>query len=220
MKKTAFVTGGNRGIGLEIVRGLVEQGLDVVIGSRNLEEGQQAATDTGASKALTIDLSSRESIKQAANALGRVDVLINNAGVLFRRSMIDHPQDFEDCIRVMVQAPYQLIHTFVPGMRQNHYGRIVNVSSGWGAFSSQLEGPGAYGMAKAALNAMTLALSRELPNDIKINAMCPGWVQTRMGGEEASSSPQQGADTAIWLATLEAVGPTGGFFRDRQRIDW
>jgi NAD(P)-dependent dehydrogenase (short-subunit alcohol dehydrogenase family) len=100
------------------------------------------------------------------------------------------------------------------------YGRIVNVSSGWGAFSDGVAGPGAYGVAKAALNALTVACARTLPNSVKVNAMCPGWVRTRMGGMSASRSPEYGADTAIWLATVGEDGPTGGFFRDRRPIDW
>jgi NAD(P)-dependent dehydrogenase (short-subunit alcohol dehydrogenase family) len=83
-----------------------------------------------------------------------------------------------------------------------------------------VSGPGAYGVAKAALNALTAASARSLPNTVKVNAMCPGWVRTRMGGMGATRSPAEGADTAIWLATLDTDGPTGGFFRDRKKIEW
>ena len=105
-------------------------------------------------------------------------------------------------------------------MRERGWGRIVNVSSDWGSFHEGLEGPNAYGVAKAALNALTLALSRQLPPEIKINAMCPGWVRTRMTSSAAPLTPEQGADTAIWLATLDDDGPSGGFFRERKKLPW
>lgn len=105
-------------------------------------------------------------------------------------------------------------------MIANGYGRIVNVSSGWGSFAQGLGGPGAYGVTKAALNALTVRLAEELPPTIKVNAMCSGWVQTRMGGPGATRSPEATADTAVWLATLPDDGPTGGFFKDRKPIDW
>jgi NAD(P)-dependent dehydrogenase (short-subunit alcohol dehydrogenase family) len=105
-------------------------------------------------------------------------------------------------------------------MTARRYGRIVNVSSGWGSFTEGLGGPGAYGVTKAAMNALTVRLSKELPSTIKVNAMCPGWVRTRMGGEGATRTPDEGADTAVWLATVPDDGPTGAFFRDRKRIEW
>ncbi len=100
------------------------------------------------------------------------------------------------------------------------YGRIVNVSSGWGSFTEGMGGPGLYGVTKAALNALTVRLAKELPSMIKINAVCPGWVRTRMGGQGATRTPDEGADTAVWLATLPDDGPTGRFFRDRKPIEW
>ena len=121
---------------------------------------------------------------------------------------------------VMVNGPYHLIRGVVPGMRRGGYGRIVNVSSGWGSFADGLTGPGAYSVATAALNALTLTTAQLLPASIKVNAMCPGWVRTRMGGWGATLSPEEAADTAIWLATVDGDGPTGGFFRERRRIAW
>ena len=105
-------------------------------------------------------------------------------------------------------------------MKARDWGRIVNISSDWGSFSQGLNGPGAYGVAKAALNALTHALPRDLPSTVKINACCPGWVNTRMGGTAAPRTPEEGADTPLWLARLPDDGPTGGFFRDRARLDW
>ena len=149
-----------------------------------------------------------------------IDALINNAGVLDEVNILEDASSFHISIDVMFLRPYELIRNTLPYMRQQGWGRIVNVSSGWGAFSEGLEGPGAYGVAKAGLNALTKALPRDLPPGIKVNAMCPGWVATRMGGPGAPRTPQEGADTAIWLAGLPDDGPTGGFFRDRTPIDW
>jgi NAD(P)-dependent dehydrogenase (short-subunit alcohol dehydrogenase family) len=117
-------------------------------------------------------------------------------------------------------APLELIRELVPGMNARGYGRVVNVSSGWGSFAEGLSGPAAYSITKAALNALTLSLSKDLAKNVKINSVCPGWVRTRMGGEGASRSPEEGADTAIWLATLPDDGPSGGFYRDRTSIEW
>jgi NAD(P)-dependent dehydrogenase (short-subunit alcohol dehydrogenase family) len=107
-------------------------------------------------------------------------------------------------------------------MKRRKYGRIVNVSSGSGSFAENLPGPAAYCLSKAALNALTLKLALELASfdDIKVNSACPGWVRTRMGGRAAPRTPEEGADTIVWLATLPPSGPSGGFFRDRKRIAW
>jgi NAD(P)-dependent dehydrogenase (short-subunit alcohol dehydrogenase family) len=123
-------------------------------------------------------------------------------------------------MRVNFLAPMQVVRRLAPDMITRGYGRIVNLSSGWGSFEEGLTGPPAYSISKAALNAMTLSLARELPRSVKVNAACPGWVRTRMGGEAAPRTPDQGADTPVWLATLPDSGPTGGFFRDRRLIEW
>jgi NAD(P)-dependent dehydrogenase (short-subunit alcohol dehydrogenase family) len=217
--KRALVTGANRGIGLAIAKGLVDQGHDVLLGARNLSEGDKAARQIGAT-ALHLDVADAGSIAQAVRNAGPVDILVNNAGVLGSGGILNDPDGFAESMAVMVTGPYLLMHHLTPHMVAQGYGRIVNVSSGWGAFSDGVAGPGAYGVAKAALNALTVACARTLPNSVKVNAMCPGWVRTRMGGMSASRSPEYGADTAIWLATVGEDGPTGGFFRDRRPIDW
>lgn len=217
--KRALVTGGNRGIGLAIAAGLAKQGLTVVIGSRDAAAGQEAAKEIGTSS-IHLDVADVHSIAAAVAEAGPFDVMVNNAGVLFHEPMLQSPEHYAASMDVMVTGPYHLIRACTPHMTETGYGRIVNMSSGWGAFSEGMDGPGAYGVAKAALNALTLALSRQLPPAIKINAMCPGWVRTRMGGAGATRSPEEGADTALWLATLPDTGPTGGFFRDRRPIPW
>ncbi len=217
--KKVLVTGGNRGIGLAIAEGLITSGHDVLVGSRDIAAGNKVAEKIGAT-AVEIDVSNPDSISRAVAETGPVDVLINNAGILGSGGVLDDPNDFSESMAVMLHGPFLLMHHLVPTMISNGYGRVVNVSSGWGAFSDGVEGPGAYGVAKAALNALTVSAARGLPKSVKINAMCPGWVRTRMGGMAATRSPKQGADTAIWLATLDDDGPNGGFFRDRQPIDW
>lgn len=219
MKKHALVTGANRGIGLAIAKGLVEQGHYVYLGSRDIGDGDVAAKQIGAT-AVRLDVSDQDSIIHAIDTVGAVDILVNNAGVLGSGGVLEDPEEFARSMAVMVEGPFLLMHHLTPGMIGRRFGRIVNVSSGWGAFSDGVEGPGAYGVAKAALNALTVSAARTLPDTVKINAMCPGWVRTRMGGAGATRSPEQGADTAIWLATLDQNGPTGGFFRDRKRIEW
>jgi NAD(P)-dependent dehydrogenase (short-subunit alcohol dehydrogenase family) len=140
---------------------------------------------------------------------------------LHERPLLDLTDaEVAESVAVHLTGPIRLIRLLVPDMVAGGYGRIVNVSSGWGSFAEGMGGPGAYAVTKAAMNALTVRLSKELPPQIKVNAMCPGWVQTRMGGERATKTPDEGADTAVWLAALPDDGPTGGFFRDRTRIKW
>jgi NAD(P)-dependent dehydrogenase (short-subunit alcohol dehydrogenase family) len=105
-------------------------------------------------------------------------------------------------------------------MIKRDYGRIVNISSGWGSFSDGLTGPFSYSYSKACLNAFTVTAAKNLPKNIKINSMCPGWVKTRMGGDTAPRTPEQGAETAIWLANADEDSATGQFFRDKKMIPW
>jgi len=230
--RRALITGANRGIGFAIAQGLAAQGCEVVLGARDLAAGQSAAEKIGATgaaeatraAAVHLDVANPDSIAQAVRAVGSVDILVNNAGVLGSGGVLDDPQEFAQAMAVMVAGPLLLMHHLVPAMVRRGYGRIVNMSSGWGSFADGVAGPGAYGVAKAALNALTVSTARSLTGDVKVNAMCPGWVRTRMGGMGAPRSPQEGADTAIWLATLGADGhrdvPSGGFFRDRRAIAW
>lgn len=216
---TALVTGANRGIGHAIAAGLIARGCRVTLGARDPEEGQRAAAALGARFA-RIDLQDPESYFAAVTEAGGFDILVNNAGILGHHSLLSPESEFDTAMEVMVQAPLDLIRLNAPHWRETGWGRIVNLSSGWGAHAEGLEGPGAYGVAKAALNALTRALPRDLPEGVKINACCPGWVATAMGGAEAPLSPEEGADTPVWLALLPDDGPTGGFFRSRQPVPW
>lgn len=217
MKRTALVTGANRGIGKEIARQLVEAGISVVLSARDPDAGRDAADEIGATF-LHLDVSDRASIEDAVGQLDRVDILVNNAGILQQGGLLDAPDDLGRCIDVMTLGPFHLMRLISPEMVAQRWGRIVNVSSGWGSFAEGLGGPGGYGVAKAALNALTFVAARELPDTVKVNAMCPGWVRTRMGGPNATSSPEEAADTAVWLATLPENGPSGGFFRKRRPV--
>ena len=216
---TALVTGGNRGIGCAIAAGLKAAGCAVTIGARNDAEGRQAAADLGVTFA-RLDLEDPDTGFALMTQTGGFDILVNNAGILNDVSLLDRASDFARAMEVMVAAPLDLIRMNLPHWQARGWGRIVNLSSGWGAHAEGLAGPGAYGVAKASLNALTRALPRDLPACVKVNACCPGWVATRMGGPNAPLTPVEGADTPIWLALLPEDGPTGGFFRRRTSIPW
>ncbi len=225
--RTALVTGANRGIGLAIAAGLNGLGgINVLVGSRRPEEGENAARAlAGNAVAVPLDLSTSETlrlqIKNIVDVHGGIDILVNNAGVLEPGNILEiESEKLNYSLRVNFLAPLELIRELVPGMIVRGYGRIVNVSSGWGSFAEGLSGPAAYSISKAALNALTLSLAKDLPKNVKVNSMCPGWVRTRMGGEAAPRTPEEAADTAIWLATLPDDGPTGGFYRNRKWIPW
>lgn len=228
-RRTALVTGANRGIGLAIAQGLARLGHFVILGARDLKAGQEAAAalrrNGWNAEAVRLDLCDAGSIESAireTEASGRrIEILVNNAGVLHEKPMLELTEaEIAESIQVHLTGPLRLVRLTVPGMAERRHGRIVNVSSGWGSFAEGMGGPGLYGVTKAALNAMTVRLAAELPAFIKVNAMCPDWVRTRMGGPSAPRTPEEGAETAVWLATLPDDGPTGGFFRDRKRIEW
>lgn len=229
MKRTVLVTGANRGIGLAIARRLAELGNSVLLGSRDFKAGESAAESLRRlgldAQAVHMDLTVTAAIDAAINDMGnsgrRIDALVDNAGILHEKRLLElTDSEITDSIAVHLSGPLRLMRLLAPKMIARGYGRIVNVSSGWGAFAEGMGGPGVYGVTKAALNALTVRFAKELPSSVKVNAMCPGWVRTRMGGQSATRSPDEGADTAVWLAMLPDDGPTGGFFRDRKRIEW
>jgi NAD(P)-dependent dehydrogenase (short-subunit alcohol dehydrogenase family) len=229
MQPTVLVTGANRGIGLAIARELAALGNAVLLGSRDAQAGEDAARSLRrlglALVPIQVDLTVAASIDAALNSIHQsgpaVDVLVNNAGVLHEKPLLELTEaEIADSRAVHLTGPLRLIRALVPPMIARGYGRIVNVSSDWGSFAAGLGGPGFYGVTKAALNALTVRLAQELPSAVKVNALCPGWVRTRMGGSSAPHTPEEAAATAVWLATLPDDGPTGGFFRDRTPIEW
>ena len=224
--RTALITGANRGIGLAAAQGLAGAGHRVVLACRSKGDGEVAASSLGSqARALELDLASPASVAAAVAALERdgmqIDALVNNAGVYHEGDSLRVPMAaVRESMEVHFFGPLALCRALVPGMKRRGYGRIVNVSSGFGAFSEGLNGGAAYSLSKAALNALTLKLAGEAGKSVKVNAACPGWVRSRMGGRGAERSLEEGADTILWLATLPASGPSGGFFRDRRRIAW
>lgn len=232
-QRVAVVTGANRGIGLEICRQLARRGLTVVLTNRSAAKGRaavKALRDDGLEVDYhLLDVTSPVGIKALADYLakhyGRLDVLVNNAGVILdprgSRVLDAKPQTFRDTLEINVFGPLLLAQALVPLMKKNRYGRIVNLSSGLGQLSEMGTGTPAYRISKTALNALTCILAAELKRSgILVNSMNPGWVRTDMGGAGAPRTAEQGADTAVWLATLPDDGPSGGFFRDRKPIPW
>jgi NAD(P)-dependent dehydrogenase (short-subunit alcohol dehydrogenase family) len=226
MQKKAVITGANRGIGLAVARRLAQQGLVVLLACRDRAAGLAAAgehPELAGCEIIGLDLADPENTREVASGLAdrRIDVLVNNAGVLARGDGLAFTMPtIETAVRVNALGPLQLALVLGRAMAEQAYGRIVNVSSGWGSFAEGLGGPLPYAISKATLNAVTVKLAQELPATVKVNACCPGWVRTRMGGAEADRSVEEGADTVAWLATLDDDGPTGGFFRDRRPIEW
>lgn len=224
--KIVLVTGGNRGIGAEICRQLAALGHTVILGSRDLAKGEATArTIRGDVHAYQLDMDDEGSMKAVAEALGaeygRLDVLINNAGVLTNtRGSEVSDAEMKQLFQTNFHGPHALIRILLPLLRKSGQGRIVNLSTGMAALADLKGGSAAYRLSKAALNALTILLANELkPEGILVNAMCPGWVRTDMGGPSAMRSVEQGADTATWLATT-GEGVTGRFFRDRKLISW
>ena len=232
-ERVAVVTGANRGIGLEICRQLAAAGLKVVLTSRDAAKGKAACktlNDAGLQVTYRrLDVTSARAIRTLAEFMqkefGRIDVLVNNAGVMLdsrgTRFLDSTLATYRTTFEVNVWGALALTKAVLPLMQKRRYGRIVNLSSGLGQFTGMGNSTPAYRMSKSALNALTCIVAAETrSHNILVNAACPGWVRTDMGGTGAPRSVAQGADTPVWLATLPDGGPTGGYFRDRKPIPW
>jgi NAD(P)-dependent dehydrogenase (short-subunit alcohol dehydrogenase family) len=227
--RVALVSGANRGIGLEIVRQLAERGLTVVLGSRDGERGRAAAASlSGGVVARQLDVADPESVDRLSRSVeeefGRLDVLVNNAGITNDEGQRGVDADLErvrEALETNLFGAWRLCEVAVPLMQRHGYGRIVNISTGMAALEDMGGGSPGYRVSKTGLNALTRILASELRGSgILVNSVCPGWVQTDMGGSRAPRPVEEGAEGAVWAATLPNSGPTGGFFRDRRRIPW
>ena len=227
--RVALVTGANRGIGFAIAHGLAGLGHQVAVGARSLADAQHAAATIGGSAfPVQIDVTDATSVAAAVDTViataGRIEIIINNAGghhdIDIRPSQVTDV-DLADAFEVNTIGPHRLVLAALPHLRAQRWGRIVNVTSRSGTFAATWANAPAYGVSKAALNMLTFQMAKELDGTgVLMNACCPGWVRTRMGGADAERSVEEGADTPIWLATLPDDGPTGGMFGDRQPIEW
>ena len=229
-QKTALVTGANKGIGFEVVRELARLGLRVFLGARDAKAGRAAAeklSDAGAVIFLEMDIADPESIRRATEELSgqidRLDVLINNAGILLdedKDAIGLKPETFERTLRTNTLGPWLVAQAFAPLLKKSSAPRIVNVSSGGGQLEDGADGwAPCYCVSKTALNGVTVQLAAALPK-FAVNSVCPGWVRTDMGGENATRSVAEGAATIVWLATDAPQDLTGKFVKDRKVIPW
>ncbi len=225
--RTAFVTGANRGIGLEVCRQLGREGAKVFLGIRHGgKETLETLTNEGYEVALVpIDTSDSDSVRNALNKLSeiRVDILINNAAVLDRGSIFSlSDQELEMVVRTNLLGPMLLAKNLAEGMRQRSWGRIVNVTSGMGAISRGLGADSvAYRVTKLALNGFTICLAEALRGTgVLVHSVDPGWVRTTMGGPMAHRTPEEGAHSILHAVLLPDHGPSGVFYRDGRKVDW
>jgi NAD(P)-dependent dehydrogenase (short-subunit alcohol dehydrogenase family) len=227
--RVALVSGGNRGIGLEVCRQLAERGVRVVMGSRDAEQGGAAAVGLPDGVVVhQLDVADPESVERLATSVeeefGRLDILVNNAAISNDegQSGVDADLDrVKEALEANLLGAWRLCEMAIPLMRRNGYGRIVNVSTGLASLEDMGGGSPGYRVSKTALNVLTRILASELRGSgILVNAVNPGWVQTDMGGSGATRTVEEGAEALVWAATLPNSGPTGGFFRDRQPVAW
>ncbi|MFD8385642.1 SDR family oxidoreductase [Streptomyces sp. NPDC059679] len=229
--RVALVTGAARGLGTEIARQLVQRGLRVLVAARDLEAAREVSRALGsATSPLELDVTSPTSInhavQQGIERSGRIDVLVNNAGVALDGSQRAIGADYrivQDTWETNLLGTWRVADAVIPQMVTAGYGRVVNLSSNLASLTEMTEGQEpAYRVSKAAVSALTRVLAADLrETGVLVNAASPGWTRTDMGGPRAPRSVEQGADTPVWLATLPSGDTTtGGLFYDRKPLPW
>jgi NAD(P)-dependent dehydrogenase (short-subunit alcohol dehydrogenase family) len=225
------VTGGNRGIGLEICRQLAARGARVVLTARKRAAVEAAVATLAVGKYAALfhplDVTDGNSIDGLRDFLkercGHVDVLINNAGIIPKgeaSALKVGLATVRETLETNALGPLHLVQALLPLLKRGRSPRIVNMSSGMGALTDNDGGYAAYRMSKTLLNAVTAILAAELAGTVAVNSVCPGWVKTDMGGSGATRDVAEGADTAVWLALDAPETLTGKFVRDREVIPW
>jgi len=229
-KRIAIVTGANRGIGYEVVRQLAEKKWTVILTARDEAKGRKAG-DQLAGRGLDVrfhrlDVTDAENIRRLVRDLtadpGRLDVLVNNAGILMDEDRGSDRITIGTLRRTMDAnffGAFELSQALLPLLNRSDDARVINVSSGLGQLSDGGGGYPAYSISKAALNMMTVQFAEDLGGRVKVNSVCPGWVRTEMGGPGAPRSVEKGAESIVWLATDPKI-PNGKFIRDRKEIPW
>ncbi|WP_406360824.1 SDR family NAD(P)-dependent oxidoreductase [Streptomyces sp. NBC_00715] len=221
----ALVTGANRGIGREVARRLAAEGHTVYLTARSAKGAADTAAAIGGRdvRPLRLDVTSDDDVTAAARDIGALDVLINNAAITYdtwQRAVSADLDVVREAAETNLYGPWRLTRALLPQLRASAHPRVVNVSSEAASLTSMGGGTPAYSASKVALNALTRMFAAELRSDgILVNAVCPGWVATDMGG--AGGRPvEEGAASVLWAATLPDDGPTGGFFRDGRPLPW
>ncbi|MFF4354230.1 SDR family NAD(P)-dependent oxidoreductase [Streptomyces sp. NPDC001530] len=220
----ALVTGANRGIGREVARQLAAAGHTVLVTARSAEAAEETARAVGPNaRPLRLDVTSEADITAAARDIDALDVLINNAAITYdtwQRAITADLDVVREAAETNLYGPWRLTQALLPLLRASAHPRVVNVSSEAASLTSMGGGTPAYSASKAALNALTRMLAAELRADgVLVNAVCPGWVATDMGGP-GGRPVEEGAASVVWAATLPDDGPTGGFFRDGAPLPW
>ncbi|MCK2215159.1 SDR family oxidoreductase [Actinomadura sp. ATCC 31491] len=226
--RVCVVTGANRGIGLEVAARLARAGDTVLLTARDPAKAERAARGlAGRVEPRRLDVSDDESVAEFARGVreahGRVDVLVNNAAIHYDTWQRASGADLgvvREALETNLLGAWRVTQALLPLLRAGRHGRVVNVSSEAGSLASMGAGTPAYAVSKAGLNALTRMLAAELRRDrVLVNAVCPGWVATDMGGP-GGRPVAEGAASVLWAVDLPDDGPTGGFFRDGRPLPW